>query len=68
MTDGQDIPVCSPSAFSAAEEYIELHASSAFSFLASSSEPESYIERAVEMSKLIDEANATRAKDDEEGA
>jgi ribosome-binding factor A len=26
------------------------------------------IERAVEMSKLIDEANATRAKDDEEGA
>ena len=49
MTDGQDIPVCSPSAFSAAEEYIELHASSAFSFLASSSEPESYIERAVEI-------------------
>lgn len=26
------------------------------------------IEKAVEMSKLIDEANATRAKDDEEGA
>ena len=26
------------------------------------------IEKAVEMSRLIDEANATRAKDDEEGA
>jgi error-prone DNA polymerase len=46
MTDGKDITVCSPSA---TEEYIELHVSSAFSFLASSSEPESYIERAVEI-------------------
>ena len=30
-------------------EYIELHASSAFSFLAGASEPESFIERAVEL-------------------
>ena len=30
-------------------DYIELHASSAFSFLAGSSAPESYIERAVEI-------------------
>ena len=49
MIDSQGKTVCSPSAFSATEEYIELHASSAFSFLASSSEPESYIERAVEI-------------------
>ena len=34
---------------SSSDEYIELHASSAFSFLAGSSEPESFIERAVEL-------------------
>jgi error-prone DNA polymerase len=31
------------------EEYIELHASSAFSFLAGSSSPESFVERAIEI-------------------
>src|SRR5215469_11594612 len=32
-----------------AEQYIELHVSSAFSFLSASSGPEAYIERAVEI-------------------
>jgi error-prone DNA polymerase len=48
MTDGHCITICN-STTSSSEEYIELHASSAFSFLAGSSEPESFIERAVEL-------------------
>ncbi len=31
------------------EEYIELHTSSAFSFLAGSSDPDSYVQRAIEI-------------------
>jgi error-prone DNA polymerase len=49
MTDGRGITICSPSTLANSEEYIELHAASAFSFLSSSSEPESFIERAVEL-------------------
>ena len=47
MTDGSNITIATPR--TASDEYIELHASSAFSFLAGSSQPESYIERAVEL-------------------
>ena len=46
MTDGKNITIVHPSS---TEEYIELHASSAFSFLAGSSQPESFVERAVEL-------------------
>jgi error-prone DNA polymerase len=49
MTDGNRFTICDLSSRSSSEEYIELHASSAFSFLAGSSEPESFIERAVEL-------------------
>lgn len=49
MTDGNGFTICDLSSRSSSEEYIELHASSAFSFLAGSSEPESFIERAVEL-------------------
>ncbi len=49
MTDGRGITICSPSTLANSEEYIELHTASAFSFLSSSSEPESFIERAVEL-------------------
>jgi error-prone DNA polymerase len=50
MTEGKGFTICDLSSRSSSEEYIELHASSAFSFLAGSSEPESFIERAVEIS------------------
>ena len=46
MTDGKNITIVH---LSSTEEYIELHASSAFSFLAGSSQPESFVERAVEL-------------------
>src|SRR5579863_5672829 len=49
MTDSKRFAICNQSSRAGSEEYIELHASSAFSFLAGSSEPESFIERAVEM-------------------
>ena len=49
MIDAHGITICNRIASSGSEEYIELHATSAFSFLAGSSEPESYIERAVEL-------------------
>ncbi len=49
MTDGNGFTICDLSSRSSSDEYIELHASSAFSFLAGSSEPESFIERAVEL-------------------
>src|SRR5579863_2248999 len=49
MTDSKRFAICNQSSRVGSEEYIELHASSAFSFLAGSSEPESFIERAVEM-------------------
>ncbi len=49
MTDGHGITICNPTTSSGSEEYIELHAASAFSFLAGSSEPETFIERAVEL-------------------
>ena len=49
MTDGSNITIASQAAHTASDEYIELHASSAFSFLAGSSEPESFVERAVEL-------------------
>jgi error-prone DNA polymerase len=49
MTDGHGITICNPATSYCSEEYIELHASSAFSFLAGSSEPESFVERAVEL-------------------
>ena len=47
MTDSSNITIATPR--TASGEYIELHASSAFSFLAASSQPESFIERAVEL-------------------
>ncbi|MGA9587570.1 MAG: error-prone DNA polymerase [Terracidiphilus sp.] len=49
MTNGNGITICNTTASTDSEAYIELHASSAFSFLAGSSEPESFIERAVEL-------------------
>jgi error-prone DNA polymerase len=49
MTDGNGFTICNLSSRSSSEEYVELHASSAFSFLAGSSEPESFIERAIEL-------------------
>ena len=49
MTDGNGFTICDQASRTSSEEYIELHASSAFSFLAGSSEPESFIERAVEL-------------------
>src|SRR6201998_4938866 len=49
MIDGQGITICDHAPRKHSEQYIELHASSAFSFLAGSSAPESFIERAVEL-------------------
>ncbi len=49
MIEGHGITICDQTANNHCEEYIELHASSAFSFLAGSSDPESFIERAVEI-------------------
>ena len=49
MIDGQGINICDRTASDHCDEYIELHASSAFSFLGGASEPESFIERAVEL-------------------
>src|ERR1700722_12382033 len=49
MIEGRGITICNQTANNHCEEYIELHASSAFSFLAGSSDPESFIERAVEI-------------------
>jgi error-prone DNA polymerase len=49
MTDVHGITLRNSTASAGSEEYIELHASSAFSFLAGASEPESFIERAVEL-------------------
>jgi error-prone DNA polymerase len=49
MTDGKGFTICDQASRISSEEYVELHASSAFSFLAGSSEPESFIERAVEL-------------------
>ena len=49
MIDGQGISICDRIARARCDEYIELHASSAFSFLGGASEPESFIERAVEL-------------------
>jgi error-prone DNA polymerase len=49
MIDAPGITICKQPARNHFDEYIELHASSAFSFLAGSSEPESFIERAVEL-------------------
>jgi error-prone DNA polymerase len=48
MTDDHGITLSNSTVFTRSKEYIELHASSAFSFLAGSSEPQSLIERAVE--------------------
>ena len=49
MTNASLNPVPCVVTRNTSSEYIELHASSAFSFLAASSSPESYIERAVEI-------------------
>ena len=49
MIDGQGINICDRTASDHCDEYIELHASSAFSFLGGASEPESFVERAVEL-------------------
>jgi error-prone DNA polymerase len=49
MTDAQTLPASGATVQHKNEEYIELHAASAFSFLAGSSNPESYIERAIEI-------------------
>ncbi|MGA8086620.1 MAG: error-prone DNA polymerase [Terracidiphilus sp.] len=49
MTDVNGFSVSDQASRTSSEEYIELHASSAFSFLAGSSEPESFMERAVEI-------------------
>ncbi len=49
MTEVNSFTICDQAFRSSSEEYIELHAASAFSFLAGSSEPESFIERAVEI-------------------
>src|SRR5579863_1702271 len=49
MTDVNGFTICDPASRTSSEEYVELHASSSFSFLAGSSEPESFIERAVEL-------------------
>ena len=49
MTDAPGITICKQPVRNYSDEYIELHASSAFSFLSGSSEPESIIERAVEL-------------------
>src|SRR5258708_24392313 len=49
MIEENGITICNPTAANVTEEYLELHASSAFSFLAGSSEPESFIERAGEL-------------------
>ncbi|MGA8740160.1 MAG: error-prone DNA polymerase [Terracidiphilus sp.] len=49
MIDGQSIKICDRIARAHYDEYIELHASSAFSFLGGASEPESFVERAVEL-------------------
>ena len=49
MTEGCGFTICDLSSLSRDEDYRELHASSAFSFLAGASEPESFIERAVEL-------------------
>lgn len=46
MTDARNL---TQPGFSATEEYVELHASSAFSFLEGSSQPESFVERAIEL-------------------
>lgn len=46
MTDGKNIPI---TARSSDADYVELHASSAFSFLEGSSQPESFVERAIEL-------------------
>jgi error-prone DNA polymerase len=49
MTDSKAFTICQKESRAGSEDYIELHASSAFSFLSGSSEPESFIERAVEI-------------------
>ena len=49
MINGKNITICAQKACDRPEEYIELHASSAFSFLGGASDPESFIERAVEI-------------------
>jgi error-prone DNA polymerase len=49
MTDAHGITICKVPVRNHSNEYVELHATSAFSFLAGSSEPESFIERAVEL-------------------
>jgi len=49
MIDAHGITICNLPIHKHADEYIELHASSAFSFLAGASEPDSFIERAVEL-------------------
>jgi error-prone DNA polymerase len=49
MTDSKAFTICEKKSRAGSEDYIELHASSAFSFLSGSSEPESFIERAVEI-------------------
>ena len=48
MIDSQGLKICDSTASKDAQ-YIELHASSAFSFLSGSSDPEAFIERAVEL-------------------
>ena len=49
MIDAPGITICKPQVRNHSCDYVELHASSAFSFLAGASEPESFIERAVEL-------------------
>ncbi|WP_348261036.1 error-prone DNA polymerase [Telmatobacter sp. DSM 110680] len=49
MTNSPSITICKQLARNFSDEYIELHSSSAFSFLSGSSEPESIVERAVEL-------------------
>ena len=49
MINDKNITTCAQRACNRPEEYIELHASSAFSFLGGASDPESFIERAVEI-------------------
>ncbi len=56
MIDGQGINICDRTASDHCDEYIELHASSAFSFLGGASEPESFVERAVELENACDGA------------
>ena len=49
MTDYESNQSLSIISRNTSEDYVELHASSAFSFLGSSSGPDSYIERAIQI-------------------